>query len=84
MERGAQLKIKEECQIISNQLKLTFGEHAWKDLVTFRADCFADPANFMRDVMEIEPGVVQFSCHGEARGLWFSQGFKTPPKQPVL
>jgi hypothetical protein len=75
MERRVQLKIKEECQIISNQLKLTFGEHAWKDLVTFRADCFADPASFMHDVMEIAPGVLQFSCHGEARGLWFSQGF---------
>ena len=25
--------------------------------------------------MEIGPGILQFSCHGEARGLWFSNGF---------
>jgi hypothetical protein len=75
MERGAQLKIKEECQIIRKEVHLRFGEDAWKPFVNFRADCFADPANFMRDVMEIEPGVLHFSCHGEARGLWFSQGF---------
>jgi hypothetical protein len=75
MERGAQLKIKEECRIIRTELQLTFGEHAWKHLVTFRADCFADPASFMHDVMQIAPGVLQFSCHGEARGLWFSHGF---------
>ena len=75
MERGAQLKIREECRIIRTELQSTFGEHAWKHLVTFRADCFADPASFMRDVMQIAPGVLQFSCHGEKRGLWFSHGF---------
>ena len=75
MERHAQLKIKEECQIIRRELQSRFGEDAWRPYATFRADCFADPASFMHDVMEIGPGILQFSCHGETRGLWFSQGF---------
>ncbi len=73
-DRRAQLKLKEECKIMREALQSGFGEDAWRGKVGFCADCCADPASFMNDVMIIGPGILQFSCQGEIRGLWFSHG----------
>jgi len=68
----AQLRIKNECDAMREAFKSCFGEDSWRRRVEFKADCFANPASFMEDVMRFEPSILHFSCHGDVRGLWLS------------
>ena len=69
------LNIEEEFEIIQEELQKEYGEFAWRGKVAFKADCYADSVSFVYGLEKIRPGILQFSCHGKIRGLWFSDGF---------
>jgi len=68
------LKVQKESKAMREALVSEYGEQAWHSRGVFNQDCFAERASFIRDVMQLRPSILHFSCHGEKRGLWLSSG----------
>ena len=68
------LDLKKECRLMQESLFSKFGRRAWRATVEFKDDCSADAASCITHLFEYEPSILQFSCHGDLRGLWLSEG----------
>jgi len=68
------LKVQKESKAMREALNGVYGELAWRNRVLFNQDCFASSASFIGDLMQHQPSILHFSCHGEKRGLLLSSG----------